>query len=365
MLDKGKHKRYKYNGKEYTIKELAEMAGLSYTGMYDRLQRLPLEQAINGRKEKRKGRPRKKYEYKGQAYSIKQLSEIAGISYSMMRKRLSIMPVDKAMESQKIEYKDKNYSLTALSRLAGTTNSKMACRLKTMSVEDAVETLRKENIIMYEYNGKKYTIRELAEMAGVKYHAMYQRLLKMPVEDAMKIQSGATRPIMYKGEKQSIKQLTEVAGVNYSTLCNRLSRGMDLETAVENKRLVNEYEYKGKMHTIPEWSKLSGLAESTIRCRLKEIPDMQFVFFPKRKSLADYGLSIDDVRNNIGVLDEREAMIIDFTYGITVEMGKNFSEIGEEMEISREYIRILHNIAIEKIADSVKMRSAKCQTRKA
>ena len=322
---------------------------------------MPVDEAVE--RDKWHKKPKNKYEYKGKEYSIKQLSEIAGVPYSTMQHRLSIMPVEQAVKSQKIEYKGKEYSITTLARLARTSNFKMACRLKTMSVEDAVETLRKENIIMYEYNGKEYTVRELADMAGIKYHAMYQRLLKMPVEEAMKVQSG--KPVIYKGKKQSIKKLTEVAGLKYSTLNNRLYRGIDVETAVESKRLVSEYEYNGEIHTISEWSKISGLAESTIRCRLKEIPDMQYVFFPKRKSLADYGLSIDDIRNNIGVLDEREAKIIDFTYGITVEMAKNFSQIGEDMGISREYIRVLHNIAIEKIADSVKMRGVRCQTRKA
>lgn len=350
-----------YKGKSYTIKELAEMAGLPYDTVYGRLKRMPVDEAVE--RDKWHKKPKNKYEYKGKEYSIKQLSEIAGVPYSTMQHRLSIMPVEQAVKSQKIEYKGKEYSITTLARLARTSNFKMACRLKTMSVEDAVETLRKENIIMYEYNGKEYTVRELADMAGIKYHAMYQRLLKMPVEEAMKVQSG--KPVIYKGKKQSIKKLTEVAGLKYSTLNNRLYRGIDVETAVESKRLVSEYEYNGEIHTISEWSKISGLAESTIRCRLKEIPDMQYVFFPKRKSLADYGLSIDDIRNNIGVLDEREAKIIDFTYGITVEMAKNFSQIGEDMGISREYIRVLHNIAIEKIADSVKMRGVRCQTRKA
>ena len=78
--------KIEYKGKGYSIKELAEMAGLSYSTVYKRLKRMSIEEALNKK-------AIKKYEYKGKYYTIAELADMANVPPSTMRSRLEKMSV--------------------------------------------------------------------------------------------------------------------------------------------------------------------------------------------------------------------------------------------------------------------------------
>ena len=61
-----------YKGESYTIKELAEMAGLPYNTVYKRLKRMSVEEAL-----KKEYLSVKRYEYKEKLYSADELADIA------------------------------------------------------------------------------------------------------------------------------------------------------------------------------------------------------------------------------------------------------------------------------------------------
>lgn len=87
-------KRYEYNGNLYSVKELSEIADMSPQQMYRRLKKYSVEDAIN---KDRRTKKNKKYEYCGEFYTIKELAEIADISYDAMRYRLFSHSVEEAV----------------------------------------------------------------------------------------------------------------------------------------------------------------------------------------------------------------------------------------------------------------------------
>lgn len=77
-------KLYEYEGNWYTAKELAAMAGVSYEGMIYRLRSFSVEDAV-----RKKFRTKVTYTYNGEEHSVRELSEIAGLSINTIRLRLA------------------------------------------------------------------------------------------------------------------------------------------------------------------------------------------------------------------------------------------------------------------------------------
>ena len=105
---KRKHKRYWYNGKHWTVRELADAFKLSYDALYARLVRSQwsVERAISEALHTKKARPASNYvkhrfRYKGRNYSIRELCQQFGFSYTTLHQRLIISrwPVNKAIET--------------------------------------------------------------------------------------------------------------------------------------------------------------------------------------------------------------------------------------------------------------------------
>ena len=86
-----------YKGKDYSIKELAEMAGLPYHTVYKRLKRMPAEDAL-----KKEYLSVKRYEYKGKEYTIPELAKMADTTDSAIRNRLKRMTVEEALKVRNV-----------------------------------------------------------------------------------------------------------------------------------------------------------------------------------------------------------------------------------------------------------------------
>ena len=150
--------KIEYNGKVYTIKELAEMAGLPYHTVYVRLKKMSVEEALNKtviKKEKVLNKKAiKKYEYKSKYYTIAELADMANVPYATMHSRLKKMPVEEALYKEyptekRFEYKGKEYTIPELAKMADTTDSAIRNRLKRMTVEEALKVrnvVRRPNV---------------------------------------------------------------------------------------------------------------------------------------------------------------------------------------------------------------------------
>lgn len=91
-------KQYEYNGESHTLNEWAEIKGISRKTLYSRLERMPFERAItmtvnksmnSAGKGKRRIKEAKKYEANGEWHTLKEWAEIKGISEQLIRNRIS------------------------------------------------------------------------------------------------------------------------------------------------------------------------------------------------------------------------------------------------------------------------------------
>ena len=60
----------------------------------------------------------------------------------------------------------------------------------------------------------------------------------------------------------------------------------------------------------------------------------------------------------LSVLDDRERRIIDARFGLNGEAPKTLEEVGQEMEVTRERIRQLQNLAIKKLRRALSKRES-------
>lgn len=244
-----KTKMYEYNGKQYTVKELAEIAKCSDTTMRRLLRNNSVEESISiGKKLVPPSRNNTPHIYNGKEYTIKELAELAGCSAGAMSYRLrNGLSIKDAVEKRFIigvdinktklyNYNGKEYTVKELAELAGCSYNCMLERLKHYPVEEAIN--KDPNIKTYNYQGKYYTARQLAKLAGCSYRSFLARLHKYSVEEAV---NGDFTPGLrlsklytYKGKEYTIKELAELAGCSVGALKNRLSK-YSIEEAVELK----------------------------------------------------------------------------------------------------------------------------------
>lgn len=64
-------------------------------------------------------------------------------------------------------------------------------------------------------------------------------------------------------------------------------------------------------------------------------------------------LSKDKFKSLMNLLNKDEKIVVNKLYGFNGEYEKNFSEIGKEMGVSREWIRILSNNALKKLKNKI------------
>lgn len=82
---KGQKIRLNFNGKEYTVKELAEITGLSRDAVIKRLARCKTFEEIIAPKDEPRFR---KYNIRGKEYTLDELCKITGLLPTGMRNRL-------------------------------------------------------------------------------------------------------------------------------------------------------------------------------------------------------------------------------------------------------------------------------------
>lgn len=123
------------------------------------------------------GRKVATWEYEGRPRTAAQLAELAGVTPETMRARLKagwttedavrgVRTVERGGRVKTYEYKGGRYTLRELSQMAGISFSALNSRIKAgWTVEDAVE--RRSPYTMYEYQGRRVTANELGAILGI------------------------------------------------------------------------------------------------------------------------------------------------------------------------------------------------------
>lgn len=144
-------KQYEYKGKKYALKQLSQMTGLSEHIMRNRLYSgWSIEQVVETPLSNT-------YEYKGKWYTTKQLSQMTGLSKRTIITRLQRgWSVERVVETPKqivgvdyvpfvkggiYNYNGKEYSLKELSEISGISTRRLYKRIKVLgyTVKEAVE----------------------------------------------------------------------------------------------------------------------------------------------------------------------------------------------------------------------------------
>jgi len=199
-------KLLEYNGQQYTIKQLAELAGVTIKAMRSRLRRNSnVADCL-----KNPGTKEKLHSYQGNKYTVKQLAKMAGCSVCAMHKRI----YDKGSEN-----------------------------CMTLKGQGA-----KANA--YEHNGKQYTASELAKKYGVGVTGVRRNIRVYGVDKA--VEMAKERAAIRKSQQQ----VRDTMPVNHPVNVNREARIMrtqnptnpTLKSAdpdIELKRRIEQYRARG------------------------------------------------------------------------------------------------------------------------
>lgn len=89
---------YEYRGKKYTMKELSKLSGLRYSVIQNRIaNNWDIDDVVT----KPLKKPRK-YMYKGEYYTVKELSEMCGITTKLIHDRLRKgLPIEEVLKKPK------------------------------------------------------------------------------------------------------------------------------------------------------------------------------------------------------------------------------------------------------------------------
>ncbi|MFO0979673.1 MAG: hypothetical protein U0996_24960 [Planctomycetaceae bacterium] len=242
-----RYHKYRWQGRRCSIRELAELAGISHAGMCRRLALMPVDQAMDF--EPKLGR---RIPFRGETKSLTELARIAGVCVTTMRKRLWAMSPDEAVQfrppkpigSRPRQYLFRGQMLTVveLAQIATVQPSTIGARLRDGMTPEAAVALgdqRSRKGIQrtvprrWQYQGQDLTAMELASVAGISLAQMRRRLELMPVDEAV----GKAKRRFIRVDREKLAEAIQKSGVGEFTIRARLRRGMTLDEAAQLGRL--------------------------------------------------------------------------------------------------------------------------------
>lgn len=194
------------NGKQYTIHQLAELAGITEKAMRSRLRRKDnIADCL-----KHPGTKEKIYEYQGRQYTIKELAKKAKCSVAAMHKRISSNGIEMCMSPKR-----------------------QGMRAK-----------------VYTHNGKQYTAEMIAKTYGVGVTGVRRNIRIYGIDTAVEMAQERKRI------RDSQRQVRDTLPVNHPTNVNREARIMRTQNPtnptlekpdpdIELKRRIAAYRSRG------------------------------------------------------------------------------------------------------------------------
>jgi len=197
-------------------------------------------------------RPRKAIEYEGRTWTIAELARHAGIKYITMSMRLRKgWPVEKAVgaplrEWPKYMYKGRELTVAEISDETGVDRGLLSARIaRGLGVDEAVnmsvggdnaqaEPTRTTRVVQDE-NGEWVTVGELARRAGISYAVLTRRLFrdKLPLAKAIAMPERKRTTYIVDGEKVSVAEVAKRINHCTGTVYLHLREGLTMQEIVD------------------------------------------------------------------------------------------------------------------------------------
>ena len=178
------------------------------------------------------------------------------------------------------EYKGQTYTIRQLSQLPECKMSVNALRqrLKRMSVEDAVNQPKIEHFVSnitpperYEYCSESLTLLQFCKRAGVSKGMIYERMKRgLTVDEALATSAqqgmeGYVVVFKWRDQVYPIREYCKVTGIPISrAIIEVVNNGL---TGLINKRYI-QYEFEGELYTVKQLAEKVGCSPTMLRYRV-------------------------------------------------------------------------------------------------
>ena len=252
-----------YRGEPVKLVDLARAEGLPLNVLRGRVgMSLTADEAVDAIKrdvaagqDVRPGRVKRDrvyVEYDGRQWTVAELARHLGMKYITLRMRLRKgWSVERAVAPVRrwrtYVYRGRQMSVQAIADEVGVQYTLLSARLASgMSIDEAVEACvnggrpRTNSVSMVEYRGELISISDLAKRAGIAYNTLVRRLCKdrMPLEEALKRRT-RRRTYTLNGERVSVAKVASMCGVSATVVYLHLHEGWSME------RVVSHYTGRG------------------------------------------------------------------------------------------------------------------------
>ena len=183
------------------------------------------------------------------------------------------------------EYKGQTYTIRQLSQLpeCKMTVNALRQRLKRMSVEDAVNQPKIEHFVSnitpperYEYCSESLTLLQLCKRAGVSKGMIYERMKRgLTVDEALATSTqhgneGYVVEFKWRDQVYTIREYCKVTGIPISrAIIEVVNNGLTGDQCAEliNKRYIH-YEFEGELYTVKQLAEKVGCSPTMLRYRV-------------------------------------------------------------------------------------------------
>ncbi|PMO59844.1 hypothetical protein BCT07_08700 [Vibrio breoganii] len=165
-------------------------------------------------------------------------------------------------------YQRQSKTIAEWSELTGIPYHTLQKRLnkKHWTVEDALESPVKAPPRLYDFEGKQLNLKEIAGSVDIKYTTLYKRVVLkgQPLSEAI-AEPVEPQTFLHKCKRRTLKEIAVLEGVSYSYVAARAQKGKGFDFTPKRNRT---YEFQGKQLTCKEIANRTKVPYQTIIGRL-------------------------------------------------------------------------------------------------
>ena len=185
------------------------------------------------------------YEYNGNVYTVKEISEKSGLCVDTVRKYLKLYGTldnvpqgGKVCNGKKYFYKNEWLTIIQLSKKYNIDRHLIKGRINLgWDIKDVIEIpykqKRKHNSKLYLYDGEYFSIRELSDKLSLPYSTIWQRINKNNGNAEFNKPKNTPRIYFYKGEYLKVSEISKKFNIPLPTVKQRLKNGWGVEKTIE------------------------------------------------------------------------------------------------------------------------------------
>lgn len=248
-----KHIKYEFEGKLYTVPELAKLANIGKSEMYKRLAKMSVTEAVNYVAPQKNSSRTKLYPYCGTLVSVAQFSEIINRSpdtiYRYIKRGMSLEEIEKSIKNKiptnnripkTYTWCEQNLTVMEIASLAQIDSSNLYRRLQEgYDINEAVELIQNNQIRKYPYKGTLCTRAQIlksdSNISAYKLYLMLKKEEQYTEKDVEFIISLCTKTEIYMMGNKSLFQYCIDNQYNYSIIYYLIKRcNYTVESAISH-----------------------------------------------------------------------------------------------------------------------------------